>query len=220
MQLVDEISPLVAIIIKIFSDITVFVFITVIFLFAFANAFYKIGLNQLEFDKIEVEEFIFEDEIKLKKKMVPLYTTLMGAYKWIYYLSLGTFSHKEFKFGENSNHKTILGFLFVIATFTIVVHMMSMLIAIMGDTFTQNQQVEEQLLLKGKLKFIIDNWYLNALGDDKQRIKFIITALMSENEDDAVEIANRLQNEINHFKKQQKVCHDNLRSEINSIHML
>ena len=72
--------------------------------------------------------------------------------------------------------------IFITSSFVILIHLLNMLIAIMCDTFIKNQEVEEQLLLKGKLKFIVDNWYMNkiALGKDKKRIKFIITALISE----------------------------------------
>ena len=88
----------------------------------------------------------------------------------------------------------------------------------MGDTFSQNKEVETQLLLKGKLKFVVDNWWMKALGEDKNRIKFIITALISENDDEGmVEGFNKLQFEIDQLKYEQKLGHDNIRSELNSI---
>jgi hypothetical protein len=45
MQLIDQVSPLVSIIFKIFDDILIFVLISAILLFALANSYYLIGLN-------------------------------------------------------------------------------------------------------------------------------------------------------------------------------
>jgi len=45
LQLIDEIAPLIQIIFKIFMDIRYFMVTLVIAIFAFANAFYLIGLN-------------------------------------------------------------------------------------------------------------------------------------------------------------------------------
>lgn len=36
--------------------------------------------------------------------------------------------------------------------------MMNMLVAIMGETFVRNYEIEEQNILKSKLKFVTDNW--------------------------------------------------------------
>jgi len=47
MRLVDELAPLVSIIFKIFYDIRFFVVTLTIGIFAFANAFYLIGKNQI-----------------------------------------------------------------------------------------------------------------------------------------------------------------------------
>jgi len=96
--------------------------------------------------------------------------------------------------------------------------MMNMLVAIMGDTFIKNSYVETQLLLKGKLKFVVDNWWIKtAMGDEKHRIKYIISALISENEDDGNDIVNQLQNEFEQLKMEQRLAHDDILSEIKSI---
>jgi len=55
MQLVDNIAPLVNIIIKIFGDIGWFLMVLVVAMWAFATSFYLIGRNQFwhwhEFDR-------------------------------------------------------------------------------------------------------------------------------------------------------------------------
>lgn len=71
--------------------------------------------------------------------------------------------------------------------------MMNMLIAIMGSIFENNKKVSESLLLKNKLKFVIDNWWMNAIGKDRKRIQFIIAALHFEQADEEVEVAKELQ---------------------------
>lgn len=55
-----------------------------------------------------------------------------------------------------------------------------MLIAIMADTFSKNLEVKELVLMKVKLKFIIDNWWFDPLRDTKSRIKYIVAALNKE----------------------------------------
>ena len=63
--------------------------------------------------------------------------------------------------------------------------MLNMLIAIMGNTFSQRNEVADQIKMKDHLGFVIDNWYLMsyALGDTKQ-IKYIITAFHANEEED------------------------------------
>jgi len=47
LQLIDEVSPLIQIILKVFMDIRYFMLTFIIATFAFSNAFYLIGLNQI-----------------------------------------------------------------------------------------------------------------------------------------------------------------------------
>ena len=47
LQLFDKIAPLIIIIFKIYSDITPFLKLLGLFTFAFTNAFYLLGRNQL-----------------------------------------------------------------------------------------------------------------------------------------------------------------------------
>ena len=52
MTLIDQIAPLVSIMFKIVSEIKVFSLIFLVVMFAYGNAFYFIGRNQIEFDDI------------------------------------------------------------------------------------------------------------------------------------------------------------------------
>ena len=52
MKLVDDIAPLIDIIIRIFGDIKWFMFVYICVLCAFSFAFYLLGANQIQFDEI------------------------------------------------------------------------------------------------------------------------------------------------------------------------
>ena len=77
------------------------------------------------------------------------------------------------------------------AQFVLLIHMLNMLIAIMGDTFSRRNEVAEQIKIKDHLAFVIDNWYLQDLafsigqhfGINKNQIKYIITAFHLDHDD-------------------------------------
>jgi hypothetical protein len=58
------------------------------------------------------------------------------------------------------------------------IHLLNMLIAYMGETFSTNNEKGEQIKTKDHLSFVLDNWYLKkaSLGDVND-IKYIIAAL-------------------------------------------
>ena len=83
--------------------------------------------------------------------------------------------------GFSAGEATMKNYLYIIFTafqFIMQIHLLNMLIAYMGETFSKNNEVAEQIKTKDHLSFIIDNWYLKdiSLGDVKQ-IKYIIAAL-------------------------------------------
>lgn len=156
---------------------------------AFASAFYLVGRNQLQYDKIDKED-----------GQEPLYSSFMGALEFNYYLCLGEFEFIDgFELGEASNY-TFCWILFITASFQLMVHMMNMLIGIMGNTFAGNRQVQKQMQLKGKLKFVVDNWWMNAIGERKYRVKYIIAALLTEDDAEEVENIKLLQMTIDKLK--------------------
>jgi Na+-transporting methylmalonyl-CoA/oxaloacetate decarboxylase gamma subunit len=94
-------------------------------------------------------------------------------------------------------------FFFVFASFILLVHMMNMLIAIMGDVFNKNREVEKQLQLKNKLKFVVDNQWADPFGKEKESIKYVIAAVLVEEDDDEVENIKLLQEAIQDLKTDQ-----------------
>ena len=97
--------------------------------------------------------------------------------------------------------------------------MMNMLIAIMGETFAENNLIEDQTKLKKKLQFVVDNWYTNALGSDMKRITYIITAIYNEEDDEEVEILKEIEEDFTAFRKQNKSSTIKVMAELKKIKM-
>jgi len=105
---------------------------------------------------------------------------------------------------------SILWVFFIAASFVLIVHMLNMLIAIMGNTFAENQEVADKVTLKTRLRFVIDNWWLDALGEDKSKINYLVTAMLNEEDDEDVEIIKELQEDFYSLHKQNKQATDNI----------
>jgi hypothetical protein len=77
----------------------------------------------------------------------------------------------------------ILYILFSFAAFFLIIHMLNMLIAIMGNTYTTRSEIASMTRIKDHLNFVISNWHLGnkAFGEeDKKSIKYIITAFAQD----------------------------------------
>ena len=69
---------------------------------------------------------------------------------------------------------------FGLSTFVIVILLLNMLIAIMGDTFNKEKNVADLFLIKYHLQFIVDNWYLSSYAiKDRSDIQYLIVAFNS-----------------------------------------
>lgn len=182
MKLVDQIAPLIDIIIQVVIDIKWFMFIFVACLFCFGFSFNLLGSNQLEYDNIESDEDI--DSIQ--------YQTLSSSFMFMWDTCLGGGGSDSFNIGDGSQSK-YLYILYISAQFILLIHLLNMLIAIMGETFGNRNEVAEQIKIRDHLAFVIDNWYLKdfSLGDIKQ-INYIITAFAIEETEDDNEILNNL----------------------------
>lgn len=176
----------------------------VMIIFSFANAFYLIGKNQLQFDNIATGDR-------------PLYTTMIGSLQYIYMLMLGEVGNTGmFEVGDASNSE-YLWVLFLFGSFVIIIHLINMLVALMGDTFNKMKEVQQETKMKMKLNFVIDNWYMNAIGKKKEKIGYLITALFNEEDDEDVEILKDVQEEVWTFIKQRKQTTDNIMTELKKV---
>mmetsp|Transcript_8198 Transcript_8198/g.12568 ORF Transcript_8198/g.12568 Transcript_8198/m.12568 type:complete len:209 (+) Transcript_8198:5585-6211(+) len=95
-QLMDEIAPLVNIILQIFIDILWFLAIFVIIGFSLALSLYLIGQNQMIALRKEAEE-----GVEVTTDDGPQYVTLVGAFKHVYLLALGEFGLDDYELGGN-----------------------------------------------------------------------------------------------------------------------
>jgi len=72
---------------------------------------------------------------------------------------------------------------------------MNMLIAIMGETFNQNNEVKKRAQVQAHLRFVIDNIWMNALPNS-QKISYLIAAFLNEEENDDVAILQTLKEDL------------------------
>ena len=89
------------------------------------------------------------------------YATIHGAMWYIYMMCLGWFSFGNDFSKENSKEeygyqsKFFLYLIFFVTAFTMIIHLLNMLIAIMSDTFNVRQPVVDQIRIKSHLFFVI-----------------------------------------------------------------
>ena len=87
------------------------------------------------------------------------YGTVMGSIYYIYRMLLGEASSDGFQVGKGSQF-IVLTILYGITTFIIMIHLLNMLIAVMGNTFTQRAEIAVELNYQNHLRFIRYNWHL------------------------------------------------------------
>lgn len=168
LKLFDQLAPLLSILNTIEKDIRGFMVVLILVIIMFATCFRMIGLNQVEFDNAPPESIE--------------YYTVSGSLWYMWNLSLGQFDNNSFVEGKFA---AFLSIMFVICSFILLVVMMNMLIAIMGDTFASQSAVSSQLRVKDHLKFILDHLFIGeyALPED-QKFNYLITAFNSANSDE------------------------------------
>ena len=69
----------------------------------------------------------------------------------------------------------ILVFLFIGLSFFMCLHMLNMLIAIMGESFSNNNEHKESKAKMSQLAFVVDNWWIDPI-EDKEKIIYLIAA--------------------------------------------
>lgn len=188
LALIGQIAPLVDIIFVIFKDIKYFMVIFFIALVAFINAFYMIGKNQKEL--AEMSEGALESP--------PYHTWIMAAHH-VYTSSLGEFD-TDFYFQDSMSPWLIC--LFLALSFFMCIHLLNMLIAIMGESFANNNTVAESKKRMSQLAFVVENWWIDPLKD-KDRIVYIVGAFHIDMEVDESEKFKHIYDEMKDIKKTQ-----------------
>lgn len=92
----------------------------------------------------------------------------------------------------------MLIFVFIIASFFLLIHMLNMLIAIMGETFGANNETKDIQATKSHLLFVLKYWhYLDAIPN-KKRVRYLISAIIDQGETPEMEMLGTIMSE---FKK-------------------
>ena len=71
------------------------------------------------------------------------YKDFVGSWRYIYNIGLGNADDKVYFYGKSPDEKYFLYLLFIISTFMIMLHLLNMLIAIMGNTQTERNEVAD-----------------------------------------------------------------------------
>jgi len=91
-------------------------------------------------------------------------------------MMLGNTGWDSYTLGESSQ-TAVLEALHFITTFVIMIHLLNMLIAIMGDTFARRSEVQNETSLKDHLSFVLDNWVIvRQMNRKSEKLRYIITA--------------------------------------------
>jgi hypothetical protein len=195
LQLIDEMAPLIRIILLVLDDIIYFIVILVILVFAFSNSFYLM----FKIQALETGESALDEE----SMNYPDYDSSFKAFIHVYKIALGDFQNDMYYETGDKNWFT-LTLLWAGCSALLAVHLMNMLIAIMGDTFTINNDTKHITVLKQHLNFVLSNWYKKPIKN-QERIRYLITATAKGLEDDD---ENNIQELIENQNQQETLIQD------------
>jgi hypothetical protein len=130
-------------------------FVFIMSISAFGISFALLGKNQLQYDEID-------DTTRNKIKYFAPGPAIL--YMWDLTINGGDTSTFRYGLASQLNYLLILN---ISGQFFLVILMLNMLIAIMGNTFGKRREVAEQVNIMDHLAFVMDNFYLKdfALGD-------------------------------------------------------
>lgn len=146
LRLISEIAPLINSIFVVLEDIRYFLLVYVLTIIAFFLAYWMIGKNQ-------------NDQLK-EGEEPPSYSTILGSFDHVYSASLGQTDTGDY-FGHPMQPFTVI--LFIMMSFFMCIHLLNMLIAMMGNSFTQNHDLAESKKKMSQLEFVVDNWFINPI---------------------------------------------------------
>jgi hypothetical protein len=123
----------------------------------------------------------------------------------MFYLLLGEVGPSGVFNAGKGSQEVILWFLFIVATFSFLIVLMNMLVAIMGDTFVKNYEIEEANILRTKLRLVIDNWSLlkgpfDPFTAEEKNIMYLVAANLNEEDEEETEAIRDLQEIVQEMK--------------------
>ena len=146
---------------------------------------------------------------------LPSYESWAGALKNIYLLGLGDFNTDDYEMGDGSS-SFILWLFFIVSSFILLIHLLNMLIAIMGETFGQNNEIKKKTQIRNHLRFVLDNSWMEPI-DDKEKITYLITSYLSKEDDHESEVIKDIHDTILNMQKTQAQNNEDIMSEVQSI---
>lgn len=134
----------------------------------------------------------------------------------MYLLALGELSADAFDYekGEASEFYWLWA-LFIIASFIVIIQLLNLLIALMGEPFAENSDVEQAKNSQEHLRFVMDHWFITP--EEQKSIKYLITAFLNEEEEEDVELLENIQEELTEMKTSSKKGHQDMMREIEKI---
>ena len=97
-------------------------------------------------------------------------------------LLLGNTDTAPFSSGDASQ-QLVLKTIFFLSAFIIMIHLLNMLIAIMGNTYSERREQEVSLRQKDHLRFVLDNFHLRENSfEDIKSVRYIIAAFQMDEE--------------------------------------
>jgi len=163
LRVFDNTAPLIRMIIQISFDIRYFIMVFFIAVIGFGNGLYILSENNppdTEFTKGFVDAIL-----------------------QVYRMALGDFNTDNF----GSVNVWLVWCVFLVSTLLIMIILLNLLIAIMGDSFGRVQETAEQAMIQERLQLIIDNTFLvdrQALFKD---VKYIVSVRIDEERQQQVE---------------------------------
>jgi len=157
LRIFDNSSSLIRIIVQMAIDVRYFIFIFILAIIGFGNGIFIIYQAQTQADQVA-------------------YGNLVEAVLSIYNMALGDFSSDYAGlFGA-----VVLQILFLLSTMLIMIILLNMLIAIMGDTYGQVKETEEQAKLREYLQLIVDNEFLINRSEFFHDAKYIVSVKIDQ----------------------------------------
>lgn len=187
MQIIDQIAPLIKIIFLIFSDIKWFVVLYVITVFAFSSSFELLGKNQEMFRKKT-------DDAGNPIEFSAPYIGTFNAFVHVYRIGLGDFDNDAYVTELSDDSLRLSSYFYIFwffCGFLLQIHLLNMLIAIMGETFSKNNETKDIQTTRSHLAFVMDNWFIDPIKN-KNRIKYLVVAFAKEEENVESEMLMKL----------------------------
>jgi hypothetical protein len=78
-----------------------------------------------------------------------------------------------------------------------------MLIAIMGETFAQNNEIKKKSQVRNHLRFVLDNSWMDPI-EDKDKITYLITSYLSTETNHESEVIKDIHETIINMQRRQE----------------